>query len=106
MDPANLPGLWSLSPLGALLLVLVVIFWLIATGKLITLSSHLRELELERERANEWKAAAGIKDAVIDKQGTQISSLIESGRTLTYQQPEVEEITQRPNRVSGGTINE
>lgn len=105
MDLANLPGLWSLTPLGALLLVLVVIFWLIGTGRLITLTSHLRELGLERERAEEWKEAAKAKDAVVEAQGAQITQLILSGRTLTRTELP-EETTQKAQIVDGhgGTI--
>jgi hypothetical protein len=97
MDLASLPGLWSLTPIGALLLVLVIFFWLMATGKIITVSSHLRELAMERQRSDEWKQTANSKDSVNNELLKQNGILISSGRTLTSNTP-VEE------KSGGGTL--
>ena len=53
----ELPGLWSLTPIGGMIGMLVILFWMLATGRLITKSSHERELGLANTRANEWKDA-------------------------------------------------
>lgn len=65
-DMIELPGIWSLSPLGALLGAIIVLYWLLATGRLIPRSSHERELTAEREaHARELAAAeAGYKEAI------------------------------------------
>jgi|GEM_PF-3180326 len=55
----ELPGLWSLTPIGALIGAIVLLYWMLATGRLVTKSSHERELALATTRADEWKAAHG-----------------------------------------------
>ena len=44
MDALVLPGLWNLTPYGALIGMAVLLYWLIATGRLIPRASHDREL--------------------------------------------------------------
>lgn len=75
---AVLPGLWSLSPLGALVGGLVVFYLFLASGRLITKSSHERELALADKRGNEWKETAATKDVTIREQAGQITKLIEA----------------------------
>lgn len=53
----ELPGLWSLSPLAGMIGMLVLLFLGLSTGRLITKSSHERELALANKRADEWRAA-------------------------------------------------
>lgn len=87
-----LPGLWSLSPLAALVGVIVTLFLLLAYGKLITKSSLERELmnqeksntlvlEQANKRGDEWKETALAGREVITEQSHQIGALIESGKT-------------------------
>lgn len=78
-----LPGIWSLSPLGALIGVLVVFFLLLATGKIITKSSHERELALVEKRATEWKETALDQREVNHEIRKQNTVLIESQRITT-----------------------
>ncbi|WP_382307264.1 hypothetical protein [Herbiconiux sp. UC225_62] len=54
----ELPGLWSLSPIGALLGGIILFYWLLATGRIITRSSHERELAQANKRGDEWKETA------------------------------------------------
>ena len=70
-----LPGLWSLSPLAALVGVLVLAYWLIATGRLIPKSSHDREIGI-------YKGTVEKQDKTIELQQAQITSLLEVGTTV------------------------
>jgi len=54
----SLPGIWSLSPLGALIGVVILVYWLLASGRLIPKSSHERELAVQKTRGDEWKETA------------------------------------------------
>lgn len=87
MDLANLPGLWSLTPLGALLLIVVGGIYYFASGRILTLSAHLRELAMERERADEWKETAQSKDAVNNELLKQNGILIANGQRITHDDP-------------------
>lgn len=54
----ELPGLWSLAPIPALLGVVALFYWLLASGRLIPRSSHERELAVQKIRGDEWKETA------------------------------------------------
>jgi hypothetical protein len=58
----ELPGLWSLTPIGALIGVIVLLYWLLSTGRLVTKSSHERELNREIARGDEWKEAHRVSE--------------------------------------------
>src|SRR6476620_1823278 len=75
-------GLWSLSPLGALIGVIVLIYWLLATGRLIPKSSHERELAQAEKRGDEWKETANEFRAVNAEIRKQNSQLLESNRVV------------------------
>lgn len=47
-----------MTPIGALIGVLVLLFWLIATGRLIPKSSHERELGSVMKTAEDWREIA------------------------------------------------
>lgn len=81
MDLTQLPGLWSLTPIGALIGMLVLMFYLTGTGKYIPRSSHERELAAANKRGDEWKEVAMAKDKQIEVQGAQNSVLIEATKT-------------------------
>ena len=87
-----LPGLWSLSPLAALVGVLVLAYWLIATGRLVPKSSHDREVAI-------YVRIIETNDKTIATQQEQITSLLEVGTTvqafLRSAGPPVDEITGR-----------
>lgn len=74
--------IWSLSPLGALIGVIVLIYWLLSTGRLIPKSSHERELELANKRGDEWKETANEFRAVNAEIRKQNSQLLESNRVV------------------------
>lgn len=78
-----LPGLWSLAPLPALLGVIVLFFLLLANGKIITKSSHERELAQANKRGDEWKETALEQRAVNQALREQNGQLIEATRTAS-----------------------
>lgn len=53
-----LPGLWSLTPIGALLGAIVLLYWLLVTGRIVPKSTHERELATQKIRGDEWKETA------------------------------------------------
>lgn len=58
-DPGlNLPGLWNLTPYGALVGMLVFLFLAVARGWVIPRASHERELASANRRGDEWKETA------------------------------------------------
>lgn len=59
----ELPGLWSLTPLGGMIGMLVLLFIWLNSGRLITRASHERELGLANKRADEWRAAYDRSEA-------------------------------------------
>lgn len=69
-----LPGLWSLTPIPALIGMVVFLYWSFATGRIITKNSHEREIEI-------YKEVSATKDKTIERQAQQIDSLLEVGRT-------------------------
>ncbi len=79
-DESLFPGIWSLSPLGALIGAVVLIYWLLASGRLIPRGTHEAIVGQERRRGDEWKETAHeLRDAnakIRDQNGT----LIESAR--------------------------
>lgn len=81
MDLAQLPGLWSLTPYGAVLGMLVLIFWLTGTGRYIPRSSHEREMAAANKRGDEWKEASESKDVLITELTKQNTTLIETTKT-------------------------
>lgn len=81
MDLAQLPGLWSLTPYGAVLGMLVLIFWLTGTGRYIPRSSHEREMAAANKRGDEWKESSEMKDVLIAALTKQNGVLIETTKT-------------------------
>lgn len=77
----ELPGIWSLTPLGALIGVLVLQYWLMATGRLISKASHDREIAAANVRGNEWKDTALSERATKDEALAQNRVLLEGSRT-------------------------
>lgn len=75
-----LPGLWSLSPIGAVLGMLVLAYWLLATGRLVPKATHAEAVRREQDRADEWKATSTAQAATIAEQGKQIGALIEANK--------------------------
>lgn len=78
-----LPGLWSLTPLSGLIGVIVVFFLLLSTGRIITKSSHERELAQANKRGDEWKETALQQRAVNQALREQNGQLIEATRTAS-----------------------
>jgi len=77
----ELPGLWSLTPLGGMLGMVVILYWLLATGRLISRSAHERELGQERRRGDEWKETALETRKLAAEQSEQISVLVVGTKT-------------------------
>jgi len=76
-----LPGLWSLSPLAALVGMLTFSFIAFARGWVIPQSSHEREMASANLRGDEWKEAAMAGQKLIGEQSAQISTLVEATKT-------------------------
>jgi hypothetical protein len=76
----ELTGIWSLSPLGGMLGMIVLFYWLLATGRIITRSSHERELRVSDKRGDEWKETAIEYRVVTSALTEQNGKLIESNR--------------------------
>lgn len=70
-----LPGLWSLTPIGALIGLIVLIGFMLTTGKLYTKGTHAEIMQLHEER---YKA----EKAVSMKRGETIDSLLEQNTAL------------------------
>lgn len=81
MDLAQLPGLWSLTPIGAVIGMLVLIFWLTGTGRYIPRSSHEREMAAANKRGDEWKETALDTRQLNNELVKQNSVLVESTKT-------------------------
>lgn len=61
----DLPGLWSLTPLGAFIGVLVLLFLMLASGKLLTRRQHEEVvhskdqlIEIQEKAIDEWRLSA------------------------------------------------
>lgn len=78
----QIPGIWSLTPYGALVGLLVFISISVIRGWFIPASSHKRELEAERRRADEWKEVALARKDTIRALVDQNTALLETGRTV------------------------
>ena len=74
-------GIWELSPYGALLGLVVVLFWLTSTGRYIPRSSHERELAGANRRGDEWKETAKASHAMNEELLKQNSTLVEATKT-------------------------
>ena len=81
MDITQLPGLWSLTPYGAVLGMLVLLFVSLARGWVIPRNSHERELAAANLRGDEWKESSLSKDELILKVTNQNTVLIETTKT-------------------------
>ena len=83
-----LPGLWSMTPLGALIGVLVYIGLAMGRGWWVPKASHERELAAADKRTqdaitrgDEWRHTAREANDVIKMQATNIGKLAESSET-------------------------
>lgn len=81
MDPAQLPGLWSLTPYGAVLGMLVLLFVSLARGWVIPRASHEREMAAANKRGDEWRDTALDTRQLNNALVKQNSTLVEATRT-------------------------
>lgn len=70
-----LPGLWSLSPLGAMIGVLVLQFYWLSTSRLYTRKQHDEIMALQQVRGDEWKETSGKWEAVATEAMTQLAQI-------------------------------
>lgn len=68
----------AILEIGGVAGLLVVLFWLIATGRLVT----RRELEKAEHDRDEWRTESRIKDQQIQVKDDQLDHLAEVGRTV------------------------
>lgn len=76
----DIPNLWTLSPIGALIGLIVLIGVALIRGWFIPKSSHERELGLMKERGDEWRETSIYIGTVNDELLKQNRDLIESNR--------------------------
>lgn len=74
-------GIWELTPVGALIGLIVVLFWLTSTGRYIPRSSHERELAAANKRGDEWKETALVTRTLNLELTKQNSTLVEATKT-------------------------
>lgn len=70
-----LPGLWSLSPIAGMLGMLALLYWLLATGRLVPKSTHDAQVAI-------LQGTVDNHEKTIAEQRTQITSLLEVGKTV------------------------
>lgn len=80
----DIPGFWSLTPLGGLVGIIVFIAIVLIRGWFIPKSSHERELDMSNKRGDEWKDTANVVRAVNTELLKQNSDLIESSRITDH----------------------
>lgn len=78
----ELPGLWSLTPIGGMIAMIFLFYWLMASGKIITRASHERELAMANKRGDEWKETALDTRAVNAEVRKQNGQLIEAQKVV------------------------
>ena len=77
----SLPGIWSLTPIGGLIGVLIYIGLSIGRGWWVPKTSHERELAAANKRGDEWKETADLRGKLISEQSAQITTLVEATKT-------------------------
>lgn len=77
-----LPGLWSLTPLGAVVVLLVLNWWMLNGGRLYTKGSHGEIVSLHKQRYEAQMAILEKKDATIDALTEQNRDLIKSNSII------------------------
>lgn len=77
----ELPGLWSLTPLGFGIGVVALVYWLLVTGRILPRSSHERELAAANKRGDEWKETALEGRRLIAEQSEQLGKFAEASKT-------------------------
>lgn len=91
MEELGLPGIWGLTPLAAVIGMLVLAYWLLATGRVITKSSHEREIGIYKEQLSN-------RDQTISSLTNQLDSMMSVGKTvqavLRHAGPDIDENTE------------
>lgn len=84
-------GIWNLTPIGGLIGVVVVLYWLLASGRLVPRSTVLRieaahavVVAAESKRGDEWKESALDQRAVNQEIRSQNGVLLEAVRTSSH----------------------
>lgn len=76
-----LPGIWSLTPIGGMIGLVILAYWMLVSGRIITKSSHEREMRMANKRGDEWKETALERGKLITEQSAQITALVEATKT-------------------------
>ncbi|MGX9348905.1 hypothetical protein [Microbacterium sp. KNMS] len=84
-------GIWNLTPIGGLVGVIVILYWLLASGRLVPRST-LERIEAtnaivvaaEKKRGDEWKETAIDQRAVNQEIRKQNTLLLEATRTSAH----------------------
>jgi Tfp pilus assembly protein PilO len=76
-----MPSIWNLSLLGGLVGILILITVSVMRGLFIPYKTHMRELNAERVRSDEWKATAESRSETISSLIAQHNAMLEATRT-------------------------
>ena len=77
----TLPGIWGLTPYGAILGIVVLFFWLVATGRLVPRKTHEEIVSKEKQRADEWRQVAIERKGTINSLVIQNTAMLEATKT-------------------------
>lgn len=80
MEAFDLPGLWNITPYGAIVGMVVFLFLSLARGWLIPRSSHEREMAGAIKRGDEWKEVAEGREELYTVVLGQNTVLIEASK--------------------------
>lgn len=78
----DLPGLWNITPWGALIGLSVLIIVSLVRGWLIPKSTHEREIVQERQRGDEWKESTIAERSVNSVLREQNGDLIHANKVV------------------------
>lgn len=70
-----LPGLWGLTPIAGMLGMIVLLYWLLASGRIITRAQHDREIKFR-------DVIIERQDKTIERQHEQLGSLMSVAATI------------------------
>ena len=87
-----LPGVWNLTPYGALVGMVVLVYVAMVRGWVVPRHTHERELAAQAAahavnlaqanlRGDEWKETADLRGKLISEQSAQITTLVEATKT-------------------------
>lgn len=80
-EATSLPGLWDVTPYGAIVGMVIFLFLGLARGWVIPRNSHEREMAASNKRGDEWKETAEMRGELITELTRQNGILVDSTKT-------------------------